>query len=324
MKQLTVDRLVCYLEQRAPIREVFAEYGVPTSYEDQMRIVPHLEATANHNGYYLRMFLQKYLAQVEAHAGGDIDDSLYEVMASLLGAKELDPTEYDFLAYPIVSGESIKIRENPRIISGANTTGFRTWEAAVCLSLTLKRNSIWGKYSSLPATVVELGCGTGLVSLLLLQQHQKTPFLKDIYVTDGSLELVENFSSTLSLNDIDLRARNIHLQQLLWGDNTTNAPDIYRNTDLLVGADITYDSSVIPYLIEELKCFFTHTIQPDARAIIAATVRNEDTIVAWETHLQESFPDRWTVNRPNLEDEAFLGDVYIKNKSWPINIYYIG
>lgn len=324
MKQLSIERLSRYLSQRAPIRELFTEYSFPTSYEEQLQLVPHLETIANHNGYYLRMFLKKYLEQVELHAGGDIDDSLYDIMASVIAAKELDPTEYDYLTYPIVSNEMIRMRENPRIISGANTTGFRTWEAAICLSLILKSDSVWNTYSDSSVTVVELGSGTGLVSLLLLQRHKKSPFLKDIYITDGSVELVENFKSTLTLNGFDPHDKNLHLQQLLWGDNIENSTATYRNTDVLVGADITYDSSVLPCLIEELKYFFTNSIQQYPQAIIGATVRNEETIVAWEYHLNENFAGKWSVSRPDLNDDEFLGDIYIKNKTWPINIYFIG
>lgn len=247
---------VQHLYQRVPPQLL------PTTYPfDVISILRNHVAPYNPN--YARQVLQRWLENNEA------DDDAYELLAELLDNPSPSSDE-DTLGY-VIGDHSIWIKENPRIISGQATTGLRTWEAAVYLSNYLYNHQDLAEGKS----VIELGAGTGLVSLLVLKWSKST----NMIVTDGTAALIDRMDEAMTKNGLDRnRAR---FQRLWWGE------DHYQEmVNVVVGADITYDALVVPVLVETIGQLFDNGA---TLALIAATIRNEDTIKVWDEMVSERF-----------------------------------
>ncbi|KAF3989858.1 hypothetical protein FT663_03429 [Candidozyma haemuli var. vulneris] len=206
------------------------------------------------------------------------DTDPYELLCSLLSSRPLPPTAPDLLQYPIdESSNWVSIRETPRVISGQGTTGARTWNAALLLAFVLNTDGRFkGEFDG--STVLELGAGTGLVGAALAKKWQQHN-LKKIIITDGDEGVVEKLPLTLETNDIE--KHNIECAQFLWGK--TVPPE---NVDIVLGADIIYDPSVLDVLLDTLGDFFA---QGARYAVIARSDRNPETTKDWERKSDERF-----------------------------------
>lgn len=151
----------------------------------------------------------------------------------------------------------IYISEQPSLIAFGGTTGLRTWEASLLLSEWLLEQNIERKY------VLELGAGTGLVGILASKIGAK------VMATDGSDMVVTKLRGNFEMNHVSIESR-----VLWWGDEDEI---LKRKWDLIVGADITYDEEVCSSLAETYALGIKH----GATGILAATVRNENTLMAF-------------------------------------------
>lgn len=200
----------------------------------------------------------------------------YELLCAHISAKPLPPTTPDLLQYPIDYTNWVSIWETPRVISGQGTTGARTWNAALLLGFVINTDSRFkGELDNL--TVLELGAGTGLVATALAKKQQHN--LQKIIITDGDSGVVEKLRPTLELNNVD--EQSIECVQLLWGETS-----IPSNVDVVLGADIIYDPSVLAVLLDTLGDFFASGTR---YAIISRSDRNPDTTAQWEKQCDERF-----------------------------------
>jgi predicted nicotinamide N-methyase len=127
---------------------------------------------------------------------------------------------------------SITILESRAIISSSGTTGFRTWEAALYLSAWLAESDVVkGK------SVLELGAGTGLVSLLCTSHLGASR----VIATDGNEGLIEELKTNIFLNNVSTGPK-FDVAVFQWGNtplNVVSRPgDDDSKWDLIVGADI--------------------------------------------------------------------------------------
>ena len=136
---------------------------------------------------------------------------------------------------------TITLLERRNLISGSSTTGYRTWEAALHLGSYLLSHEaadlIDGK------NVIELGAGTGFVSILCAKHLGA----KHVTTTDGDEGVVEALKENLFLNGLDDEGR-VNASVLRWGrglrgtwveDECDSWP-----YDVVVGADIV--SAALP------------------------------------------------------------------------------
>ncbi|KAJ9145119.1 S-adenosyl-L-methionine-dependent methyltransferase [Pleurostoma richardsiae] len=171
---------------------------------------------------------------------------------------------------------TIALLESRALISAAGTTGLRTWEAALHLGryLCSRSDSVRGK------RVLELGAGTGYLSILCAKYLGAAQAI----ASDGSDDVVNNLPDNFFLNGFqgtDL----VKPLDLKWGHALVGTEEKDWNggriVDAVIGADITYDSSIIPALVatlEELAVLF-----PRVEIIIAATERNRATFETFQT-----------------------------------------
>lgn len=337
MAKLTPELLVSCLKMRIPVLDFVDQIQgdeLLQSEETQHQVLQTLNFILNHNPFYVKRFLGEYMRVLERE--GELDEGIYELYCDprILGAVENPATKEDFLEYNVGEDLTIQIRETPRVISGAGTTGLRTWEAALYLLDYLNRGqspvSLKGK------KIVELGAGTGLVSLSLMKNHSKHQF-SSVVVTDGNTSLLPTFQETVKLNSLNINAE-VKTEQLIWGSDSfasSNSESVNEaasealsdessrilflpKADIVLGADVTYDALVVPLLCETIEEFFG---QGTKMVLIAATIRNLDTISAWEKELRQRF--NWSVIE-KLQD-PHLSEIlcYFRKGTPEIRIYQI-
>ena len=158
------------------------------------------------------------LASEPLQKGADIATSKAHVTYIFPGLlKEEDGTE-----------RAVTLLENRYLLAASGTTGRRTWEAAIHLARYLSSDTglrhVHGK------RVMELGAGTGLVSILAVKHLNA----ERGWATDGSDEVVDALTENALLNGVSLDA--LSTVKLSWGqdDQTLEASRI----DTVIGADI--------------------------------------------------------------------------------------
>ena len=145
----------------------------------------------------------------------------------------------NYVTYTIPSDElvkpSITLLESRLVLAGSGTTGLRTWEAALALATFLAspmgRGFIDGKI------VLELGAGTGLISILCAKYFGA----KFVLATDGSGEVIDDLDSNLFINGL-AGSRSIKTTVLKWGHALTSSvkdrDDHAGRFDIVLGADL--------------------------------------------------------------------------------------
>lgn len=144
-----------------------------------------------------------------------------------------------YLTYTVPSPSlfcpEITLLETRSVLASSGTTGLRTWEAALYLGTFLSSASgldlIKGK------TIVELGAGTGFLSILCAK-HLGARF---VLATDGSAEVINDLESNICLNEIE--NTNLIIPAVSkWGhlssDDPLNGLEDCRTYDLVLGADV--------------------------------------------------------------------------------------
>ncbi|EFX01005.1 hypothetical protein CMQ_5947 [Grosmannia clavigera kw1407] len=175
----------------------------------------------------------------------------------------------------------ITLLESRTIISAQGTTGLATWEAALHMGqyLCSRPDYIKGKH------VLELGAGTGYLSILCAQYLGAA----DVLATDGSDDVINNLPESFFLNGLQGSTK-ATVAGLKWGHALIGTEESKwrggRPVDIVLGADITYDGSVIPLLIAtftDLVDLFPHVV-----ILVAATERNRTTFEKFMTSASRS------------------------------------
>ena len=217
----------------------------------------------------------------------EISNDLMEKLATISARKDPSPLEAaqspSVLTYSLpylnedIMRNTIFIEECPNLLASAGTTGLRTWDACLHLGTYLATE---GKSLIMGKSVLELGVGTGLLSIICAGP------LSAAYVlaTDGDPEVGKTIETNIKLNRHHSRtsARRIPLEArvLNWDSSSTLGsvlPSKGGNVlyDTILGADITYSPDSVEALASTLGGL--SDLCPNAEIIISATIRNEDT-----------------------------------------------
>lgn len=167
---------------------------------------------------------------------------------------------------------TITLLEARNLLAATGTTGFRTWEA--CLHLGAYLCSPSCDTSVTGRNVLELGAGTGYLSILCAKHLNAA----QVTVTDGSDTIVADLPTNFYLNGLQ-DSSVIEAKELKWGQALLGGEEAEWNkgrpVNVILGADVTYDSVGIPALVATLVDLVE--IFPAVEILIAATVRNEET-----------------------------------------------
>ncbi|KAH6625695.1 putative methyltransferase-domain-containing protein [Boeremia exigua] len=263
----------------------------------------------------------------------EISDDLMSAMSTLLTSNV--PSEADSAqqkafvtySYPLHSADDttseekgVTLLEARSVISGSGTTGLRTWEAALLLGSFLitedGRGMIKGK------RVFELGAGTGVISILCAKHLEAA----GVVATDGDEAVVDAIKTNTFLNGLDvdsLQGCQIRTAALKWGwpvDAMAFSEDYGMEVpDILLGADVTYDKTVIPRLVCTMNEFLD--LNPALEILISATIRNEATFETFLNACRRNGFRFEQVGFPPLPESEQRGPFY--PTSTPIQIWRI-
>lgn len=139
--------------------------------------------------------------------------------------------------------------------------------------------------------MLELGCGVGLTGISVIS----TCSPKQYVFSDGHSEVLRMLCENIRLNflshkqcqlldacdmtsllklHLSYEHTDIRVVELKWEDIGEYVAKTSSRPDVIIGADILYESGLFDSLILGLKNLLT----PNNCAVIAATVRNEDTV----------------------------------------------
>ncbi|ORY13414.1 S-adenosyl-L-methionine-dependent methyltransferase [Clohesyomyces aquaticus] len=136
---------------------------------------------------------------------------------------------------------SIHIRLNDAPLSTTDHTdvGLQSWGASIILSSMMCASPERFELENLPpdTTVIELGAGTGLVSLTLAALLPRLP-IKDprIIATDYHSAVLENLRSNMAANSVPQETTPVQTMVLDW----SNPPSLSAPANMLVAADVVY------------------------------------------------------------------------------------
>ncbi|KAI9855589.1 MAG: hypothetical protein M1813_009728 [Trichoglossum hirsutum] len=175
---------------------------------------------------------------------------------------------------PMHSEATVTLLESRTLISGSSTTGLRTWEAALHLGAYLSlspegRDLVRGR------SVLELGAGTGFLSILCAKHLGS----RRVLATDGDPAVVEALETNFFLNGLHSGYKQVGASVLKWGwmlmGRVVEGQDEGHEWDIVIGADVTYDPTIVPYLVSTLRDLFDKF--PKVEVLISATIRNVET-----------------------------------------------
>ncbi|CAK9786355.1 hypothetical protein CC85DRAFT_284964 [Cutaneotrichosporon oleaginosum] len=236
---------------------------------------------------YQRSFWKRALPALEAGAGEDgVEERVYEVVAELMATPPRfgePPQSFKTFLY----GEperAITLREE-QVAVQAGTTGLRTWTAALHLAHHVLHSSSTLFSSATLPPVVELGAGTGFLSILLAQLGADviTTDLGDEYGDDEGQAFrtpLGRLKANISLNELHKPPK---VRSLDWADASAS-PDqrtpawaealepVEGRRRVVMAADVIYDPDLVPLLVDAID-----VLAEGSHAVLAATVRNEDT-----------------------------------------------
>lgn len=155
----------------------------------------------------------------------------------------------------------VTLLEARSLLASSGTTGLRTWEAALLLGTYLFSST--GRYNVQNKNIIELGAGTGFLSVLCAKHLGA----KYVLATDGCGEVVNDLESNFFLNGLD-GTEVISAAVLSWGhmltDDMLKGADGNRSYDLVVGADVvgTDLSDIFTFLVL-LECISIFSWFPD-------------------------------------------------------------
>ncbi|SCV99353.1 LAFE_0A01310g1_1 [Lachancea fermentati] len=242
-----------------------------------------------------------------------LDEWLYEQYVELLPVPPPGPTASDLITYTF-GPVALDIHETPHLICAQGTTGLRTWEAALylCHYLQQHQNEHGPDGPGHVTSALELGAGTALVSLVWAQLNSTRDF--SLYVTDGDRSLVDTCAKP-NFDRNGLVGPRFHFQKLWWG------ADPVPKVDLVLAADVTYDSAAVPHLV---ACVATALHQGAHHALVAATLRNSDTIRVFEAACSAAGLNCTVLQSTETSDPTeFVRNCTFKPLIAPIRIYEI-
>lgn len=237
-------------------------------------------------------FLSFFLSNIPAIAVASEDSiSADDAVACLSGAlvpEQAIPGAYQqvCMALPVRTipvtnhrGQTIplKIQQNG---AAAGSTGLAVWNSGLLMTRLLQRlaaannsnNANNAPQESENKLILELGCGTGLVSLAAATMFGSKVAAK-VIATDGNPSVVElaarNIESNAnqwsgandSENNNDTNNKRVEARQLQWG--MLDAIDMADTADLVLGSDLTYNSGTWRALAETMAT----VVKPDGYII---------------------------------------------------------
>ncbi|KAI4499485.1 hypothetical protein M0802_005381 [Mischocyttarus mexicanus] len=235
---------------------------------------------------YQRAFTRLLIDELDAH-GDEVYDKLYLLHINFLLCPVNDLHYRHFSQKHGCDLEFVTIKESINIVSNG-TTGLCVWQGALHLAewFYKNRNQLNRK------NILELGCGVGLTGLSIINTCSPKKYVfsdchnsvLDILCENVRFNLLSLLEVKVSdqvrkLNDrtqlhIKYKHCDVKVIDLKWEDIQNYTEEDSTVYDVILGADILYESTSFNSLITGLNYLLTS----NNYAIIAATIRNENTV----------------------------------------------
>ncbi|XP_067213351.1 protein-lysine N-methyltransferase EEF2KMT [Linepithema humile] len=264
---------------------------------------------------YQRAFL-KLLMQKIKESDNEVYDDLYVTYCQLLSLPDEEDVHYRHFLLENGTLNCITLKESTNMIS-KGTTGLCSWQGGLVLSEWCAENTeqFYGK------NVLELGCGVGQTGMNVISLCSPKQYVFSDYhptVLDMLCENIKlNFLSSEQRKSLDVRdttsriklqlkyqRSNVQVVELRWEDINEYMTKSLSEPDVIIAADILYESDSFASLTLGLK----HLITSNNYAVFAATVRNEDTIAQFLKQLgnynlvfEECIPPRSTISIQSID-----------------------
>ncbi|KAG1774020.1 hypothetical protein EV702DRAFT_1127831 [Suillus placidus] len=275
----------------------------------QVLLDPHLEQYPP-SGRYQQSFWKWTIEHLERmdkdEEDGEIDTRIYDRYLSLMSGS-IDPngpppdsymTYYWKPSSLLVSDnrnshETITLLESRTTIE-SRTTGLRTW----CASFVLASYLIANTETIRDQTVLELGCGSGFLGIIVAtiqqkfnERHQshRQP-LPAVLLTDVNAGVLSRCRDNVQLRcNQSSNHPNITFSTLDWFDALSLPPSENAVTAFLskasagvvIGADIVFDPILVPPLVATLRLALS--FESTRMVVVSLTVRNEQTLAHFVT-----------------------------------------
>lgn len=254
---------------QVPVGELFAQqvhisilkdiikYKTP---EEQLDLVGALRDSKAPPAYQSSI-LTMVIRSLES-CGLDVSDELSDAYAENLVATTVRQSTRHMPTIFRFNGHEVWIDENRNTLTQDGGTGYRTWEAALALGDYLLQQEFSGD-----TNFVELGAGTGFVSLLLAKLGYAS-----IVATDGDFQVVTRLVNTCERNNL------AHVQaRVLWWE-TENSSDLQglcheMHDPVVLAADVLYDPETFPAFLFTVR----ELIGDAGYALVSTTIRDHRT-----------------------------------------------
>ncbi|MCJ1401358.1 hypothetical protein MMC11_004570 [Xylographa trunciseda] len=189
------------------------------------------------------MLIERMESAITDPEEDEISDDLAACLAQQMSNAQVlaivAPLKKSYVTYTMPTTASnaatITTLEARALLASGGTTGLRTWEAALCLGTYLSTSE--GTVLVQNKTIIELGAGTGFLSILCAK-HLGANY---VLATDGSEEIIDNMVSNLFLNGLE-RSDIIDPVVFKWGCGPVEGPSKSnggsRSFDVALGADV--------------------------------------------------------------------------------------
>jgi hypothetical protein len=202
-----------------------------------------------------------------------VDDAAF-ILSCFADSSKDEALTRDF-AFPMASGAVLNISLNDAPLSGVDHTdvGLQSWGASVVLSsmLCTTPDRFFLTPQALPNApkVLELGAGTGLVSLTLAKLLPELAIAgADLNATDYHPAVLENCKANVETNFGPCDGGRAPLSTILL-DWSRPPPQMHSTVDLLVASDVVY----APEHAAWLRDCAAHLLKPDGVFWLMVTVR---------------------------------------------------
>lgn len=215
---------------------------------------------------FLRSLVRKYISRIS-----DVQsEALMNLLLQVLQHQDPDipdPNQSCYVSFSLPLDFTEK-QLSVRIFPYHNDVALRVWEAGATLAEYVLQNP----HVVTHRRVVELGAGVGLTGLVMAACPAA-----HVYCTDFTEMCLGNLQHNINGA---LRISCGYLEWEAFGNFQEDArlehtAEMIARADLLVAADVVYDVSAIPALVQTFKRFFLGSLQKEI--LLASTMRRKET-----------------------------------------------
>jgi len=138
----------------------------------------------------------------------------------------------------------VQVTDIPLENQDYTTLGAQTWGGAHVLAEIIIQNPHRLGLRPGGLKILELGAGTGLVSLAVYRYLVSRQLCATIYSTDFNSLILDNLAHNISINKLAIpepRDLEISSGSLDWSNPDAANPDLFNSVDLVLGADVIYE-----------------------------------------------------------------------------------